>query len=305
MSNLQSPISTPQSPISTLQSPISNPQSPISDLQSPISNPQSPIPNLDFLYSIENSIATITLDRPEVLNALTLRIYAQLRDLMETLRYDEAVKVVVITGAGKGFCSGGDVHKIIGEVIGWDMRGHLEFCRMTGALVHNMRRLEKPIIAAINGTCAGAGAVIALASDLRVMAAGARMAFLFSKVGLTGADMGAAYLLPRVVGMARATELLLLGEPILAERAEAIGLVNKVVPAEGVLPAALEWARRLAAGPTLALGMTKRMLANEWSMDLDSALEAEAQAQALMMMGADHRIFYEAFKRKKEVGSRK
>jgi len=254
----------------------------------------------DFHYSVENSIATITLNRPEVLNALTLQIYAQLRDLMETLRYDDSVKVVILTGAGRGFCSGGDVNEIIAEVLTWDMKGHLEFTRMTGALVRNMRQLEKPIIAAINGTCAGAGAVIALACDLRVMAAGAKMTFLFSKVGLTGADMGAAYLLPRVVGMARATELLLLGESILAERAEAIGLVNKVVPLEQVLPAAQEWASRLAAGPTLALGMTKRMLTNEWSMDLTGALEAEAQAQALMMMGEDHRAFYEAFKEKVE-----
>src|SRR3990172_4971744 len=145
-----------------------------------------------FLYSLEDSIATITLNRPEVLNALTLRVYAQLRDLFHELQTDETVKVVVITGAGRGFCSGGDVHEIIGEVLKWDMKGHLEFTRMTGALVHNIRRLDKPVIAAINGTCAGAGAVIALACDLRVMAAGAKIAFLFSKVGLTGADMGAA-----------------------------------------------------------------------------------------------------------------
>ncbi len=258
------------------------------------------MPEYDFLYSVENSIATVTLNRPEVLNALTLEVYAQLRDLMESLRYDDSVRVVIVTGAGAGFCSGGDVNQIIGEALGWDMKGHLEFTRMTGALVGNMRLLEKPIIAAINGTCAGAGAVIALACDLRVMAAGAKMAFLFSKVGLTGADMGAAYLLPRVVGMGRATELLLLGDSVLAERAEEIGLVNQVVPSEQVLPTARGWAGRLAAGPVLALGMTKRMLTNEWSMDLVSALEAEAQAQALMMMGADHRAFYEALKEKRE-----
>jgi len=254
----------------------------------------------DFLYSVEDGIATITLNRPDVLNAITLEIYAQLRDLFEDLRYDESVKVVVITGAGRAFCSGGDVHKIIGVVLDRDMRRHLEFCRMTGHLVRNMRLLAKPIIAAVNGMAAGAGAVIALASDLRVVAEDTRFAFLFTRVGLTGADMGAAFLLPRVIGQGRAMELLLLGDDVDAPTAERYGLANRVVPREQVLPTAYELAHRLANGPTFSLGMTKLMVNNEWTMDMISALEAEAQAQALMMMGEDHRAFYEAFKEKRK-----
>jgi len=257
------------------------------------------MPDYDFLYSVERGVATITLNRPEVLNALTLEIYAQLRDLFEALRADESVKVVVVTGAGRAFCSGGDVHKIIGAVLERDMRGHLEFCRMTGQVVRNMRLLPKPIIAAVNGVAAGAGAVLALACDLRVMAEGAKFAFLFTRVGLTGADMGAAYLLPRAVGAARAMELLLLGDDLDAAAAERMGLVNRVVPAHRVLPTALEWASRLARGPSLALGMTKRLVNDEWNMDLIASLESEAQAQALMMMGDDHRAFYEAFTEKR------
>lgn len=258
----------------------------------------------DFRYEVADGVATITLDRPEVLNALTLGIYAQLRDLFEALRYDEAVRVVVITGAGKGFCSGGDVHAIIGAMLERGVKEHLEFCRMTGALVANMRLLDKPIIAAINGTAAGAGAVIALASDLRLMAEGARLAFLFTKVGLTGADMGAAYLLPRLIGQARAAELLLFGDPLDAAAAERWGLASRVLPAAELLPTAQAWARRLADGPTLAQGMTKRMLNNEWNMDLLSAIEAEAQAQALLMMADDHRAFYEAFRAKAQPSFR-
>jgi enoyl-CoA hydratase/carnithine racemase len=258
------------------------------------------MPDYNFLYSVEGAIATITLNRPEVLNALTLETYAQLRDLFETLRYDESVKVVVITGTGRGFCSGGDVHKIIGEVLDRDMRGHLEFCRMTGHLIRNMRLLDKPIIAAVNGLAAGAGAVIALASDLRIVAEDAKFAFLFTRVGLTGADMGAAFLLPRVIGQGRAMELLMLGDNVDALTAERYGLANRVVPNEQVLPLARELAGRLAAGPTLSLGLTKMMVNNEWNMDIVSALEAEAQAQALMMMGEDHRAFYEAFKEKRK-----
>ncbi|MBI3360333.1 MAG: enoyl-CoA hydratase family protein [Chloroflexi bacterium] len=253
----------------------------------------------NFLYNVENSIATITLNRPEVLNALTLETYAQLRDLFESLRYDEAVKVVVITGAGRAFCSGGDVHEIIGEVLDRDMRGHLDFCRMTGHLIRNMRLLDKPIVAAINGTAAGAGAVIALACDLRIMAEAAKFAFLFTRVGLTGADMGAAYLLPRVVGQGRAMELLMLGDDVDAAAAERIGLVNRVVPLEQLGATVGALAERLASGPSLAIGLTKLMVNNEWNMDLVSALESEAQAQALMMMGADHRAFYEAFREKR------
>ena len=252
----------------------------------------------DFLYSVNDGVATLTFNRPEVMNALTFEVYAQLRDLFETLRYDEAVRVVVLTGAGGNFCSGGDVHQIIGELLRRDMKGHLEFTRMTGAVVQNMRLLDKPIIAALNGMTAGAGAVLALASDLRIASEKARLAFLFTRVGLTGADMGAAYLLPRVVGMGRAFELLLLGDTIDASTAERYGLVNRVVPHGDLLPAAYEWARRLAQGPTLAISMTKHMLNRELNMDLVAAIEAEAQAQALILMGEDHRIFYEAFQGK-------
>src|SRR5579864_5603985 len=230
----------------------------------------------DFLYEVQDGIAHITLNRPQVLNALTLAIYAQLRDLMEQLRYDAAVKVVVLTGEGKGFCSGGDVEEIIGQYLARDMRDHLEFTRMTGALVQAMRLLDKPIIAAVNGMAAGAGALLALASDIRIASEKARFAFLFTRVGLTGADMGAAYLLPRLIGQGRALELLLYGDTIDALTAEKYGLVNRVVPPDSLLTTAHEWAKRLAEGPTLSIGLTKRMVNNEWHMDLVSALESEA-----------------------------
>src|SRR5579859_6835346 len=251
--------------------------------------------SFDFLYEVSDGVATLTFNRPEVMNALTFEVYAQLRDLFEDLRNDGAVRAIVLTGAGDNFCSGGDVYEIIGELLKRDMKGHLEFTRMTGAVVQNMRLLDKPIIAALNGMTAGAGAVIALASDLRIASEKARFAFLFSKVGLTGADMGAGYLLPRVIGLGRAFELLLLGDTIDAATAERYGLVNRVVSHDDLLQAANEWAKRLAQGPTLAISMTKHMLNHELSMDLASAIEAEAQAQALMLMGDDHRKFYEAF----------
>ncbi|HEX9067950.1 MAG TPA: enoyl-CoA hydratase family protein [Ktedonobacterales bacterium] len=252
----------------------------------------------DFDYAVSEGIATITFNRPEVMNALTFEVYAQLRDLFETLRYDDAVRVVILTGEGKAFCTGGDVQEIIGELLTRDMRGRLDFARMTGAVVQHMRLLDKPIIAALNGMTAGAGAVLALASDLRVASDQARLAFLFSRVGLTGADMGAGYLLPRIVGLGRAYELLLLGDTIDAATAERFGLVNRVVPHAELIPFVADWAKRLAAGPTLALSMTKRMVNNELGMDLVSGIEAEAQAQALMLMGDDHKAFYEAFTQK-------
>jgi enoyl-CoA hydratase/carnithine racemase len=254
----------------------------------------------DFLYEVSEGVATLTFNRPEVMNALTFDVYAQLRDLFERLRYDEAVRAIVLTGAGDNFCSGGDVHEIIGELLKRDMKGHLDFTRMTGAVVQNMRLLDKPIIAALNGMTAGAGAVLALASDLRIASEKARFAFLFTRVGLTGADMGAGYLLPRVVGMGRAFELLLLGDTIDAPTAERYGLVNRVVPHAELLSTAHALARRLAQGPTLAISMTKQMLNRELNMDLVSAIEAEAQAQALLLMGEDHRRFYEAFKAKEK-----
>lgn len=254
----------------------------------------------DFLYEVSDGIATLTFNRPEVMNALTFEVYAQLRDLFEDLRNDDAVRAIVLTGAGDNFCSGGDVYEIIGELLKRDMKGHLEFTRMTGAVVQNMRLLDKPIIAALNGMTAGAGAVIALAADLRIASQKARFAFLFTRVGLTGADMGAAYLLPRVVGLGRASELLMLGDTIDADTAERYGLVNRVVPPEDMLSAANAWAKRLAQGPAFAISMTKHMINHELGMDLISAIEAEAQAQALMLMGDDHRLFYEAFKAKEK-----
>lgn len=254
----------------------------------------------DFLYEVGNGVATLTFNRPEVMNALTFEVYAQLRDLFEALRYDEAVRAIVLTGVGDNFCSGGDVYEIIGELLKRDMKGHLEFTRMTGTVVQNMRLLDKPIIAALNGMTAGAGAVIALASDLRIASEKARFAFLFTKVGLTGADMGAGYLLPRVVGLGRASELLLLGDTIDAATAERYGLVNRVVPHTDLLATANAWAERLARGPSFAISMTKHMINHELSMDLVSALEAEAQAQALMLMGDDHRLFFNAFKAKEK-----
>ena len=254
----------------------------------------------DFLYDVQDHIATITLNRPDVLNAITLEIYAQLRDLFETLRYDDDVRAVLITGNGRAFCAGGDVHKIIGALLDRDMHAHLEFCRMTGHLIRNMRLLPKPIICAVNGMAAGAGAVIALASDFRIVADSAKFAFLFTRVGLTGADMGAGFLLPRVVGQGRAMEMLMLGDDVDAATAERYGLATRVVPPDALLPTARELAARLANGPAYALGVTKLMVNNEWTMEINSALEAEAQAQALMMMGEDHRAFYQAFVEKQK-----
>ena len=256
--------------------------------------------SFDFLYEVSDGVATLTFNRPEVMNALTFEVYAQLRDLFEILRYDDAVRAIVLTGTGDNFCSGGDVYAIIGELLKRDMKAHLEFTRMTGAVVQNMRLLDKPIIAALNGMTAGAGAVIALAADLRIASEKARFAFLFTKVGLTGADMGAGYLLPKIVGLGRATELLMLGDTIDTVTAERFGLVNRIVSHDDLLPSAKAWAKRLAEGPTFAISMTKHMINHELSMDLVSAIEAEAQAQALMLMGDDHRRFFEAFKAKEK-----
>lgn len=252
----------------------------------------------DLRFEVEDGVATVTFARPHVLNALTFEVYARFRDLLIELRRDDAVRVVILTGEGRGFCSGGDVHEIIGVLLQQGVREHLAFTRMTGEVVENMRALDKPIIAAVNGIAAGAGAVIALAADLRIASSQAQFAFLFTRVGLAGADMGAAYLLPRVVGLGRAMELLLFGDPIDAETAERYGLVNRVVPHDQLLPVAREWARRLAEGPTLAIGMTKRLVTEELDMGLCGALVAESYGQALLLMSEDHRAFYEARKRK-------
>jgi enoyl-CoA hydratase/carnithine racemase len=252
-----------------------------------------------FDWRVEEGIGTVTFARPATLNSLTFEVYAELEALAWRCQTDESVRVLVLAGTGQGFCSGGDVREIIGELFRRDVRGMLEFTRMTGAVVRNLRLLEKPVVAAVNGIAAGAGAVLALAADFRVVADTARFAFLFAKVGLAGADMGAALLLPRVVGFGRATELLLLGDTIDAAAAERYGLATRVVPRDRLDGEARALARRLADGPGQALGMTKRMLNNEWGMDLVSAIEAEAQAQALLLMAEDHKEFYRAFTEKR------
>ncbi len=247
----------------------------------------------------DDGVAVITLDRPDSLNSLTFEIYGQLERLFLDLATDGAVKAVVLTGAGKGFCGGGNVDEIIGVLLEKDVAETLRFTRMTGAVVRNMQRLYKPIVAAVNGMAAGAGSVLALASDIRVLSEQARFAFLFTKVGLTGADMGAAYLLPKMVGRGRAAEMLLLGDNIDAQECLRVGLANRVVPHDKLMDEALGVARKLAEGPGLALSMTKQMLVNESNMDLDSAIEQEAQAQALLLRARDHREFYEAWKAKR------
>ena len=249
-----------------------------------------------FRYAEDAGIGTITLDRPDRLNALTFDVYAELRDFLPALGARDEVRVIIITGAGRGFCSGGDVEDIIGRLVEQDLAQLLAFTRMTGALIANIRAVPKPVIAAINGVAAGAGAVVALASDFRLITPGASLAFLFTKVGLSGADMGAAYLLPRVVGLARATELLMLGDRISAEEALRIGLVNKVVQGETLLQEAHALAARLAAGPAFGLAMTKTLLNQELDIDLASAIEAEAQGQAICMQMPSFRAAYEAFK---------
>jgi enoyl-CoA hydratase/carnithine racemase len=254
-----------------------------------------------FLYEVSDGVATITLNRPDRLNALTFEVYRELTDTFAALRNDPNVRVVIITGAGRAFCSGGDVHDIIGELFSRNIEGLLEFTRMTCELVKNIRSLPKPVIASLNGTTAGAGACIALASDIRIASEEARIAFLFVKVGLSGADMGAAYLLPRVVGLTKATELLYTGDFISATEAERIGLYNRVVPATELSETTREFASRLAAGPGFALAKTKEMLNRELDMDLETALECEAQAQAICMQHPDYREAYEAFVAKRKA----
>ncbi len=253
-----------------------------------------------FLYETSAAgVATITLNRPDRLNALTFEVYRELTDTFAALKTETDVRVVVITGAGRAFSSGGDVHDIIGELFKCDMEGLLEFTRMTCELVANIRALRKPVIASLNGTTAGAGACIALASDIRIASEEAKIAFLFVKVGLSGADMGAAYLLPRVVGLSKATELLYTGDFISATEAERIGLYNRVVPGDQLAVVTRELAERLARGPAFALAKTKELLDREAHMNLETALECEAQAQAICMQHPDYREAYEAFVNKR------
>jgi enoyl-CoA hydratase/carnithine racemase len=253
-----------------------------------------------FLYEVREGVAWVTLNRPERLNALTFEVYRELTGAFAALQAEEEVRVVVVRGAGRAFCSGGDVRDIIGELQGRDAQGLLEFTRLTCELVRNIRNLRKPVVASLNGTTAGAGACIALASDLRVASAEARIAFLFVKVGLSGADMGAAHLLPRLVGLAKATELLYTGDFISAEEALACGLYNRVVAPDALEAETRALAERLARGPSFALGVTKEMLNRELDVSLDTALEWEAQAQALCMQHPDYGEAYRAFVEKRE-----
>jgi enoyl-CoA hydratase/carnithine racemase len=255
-----------------------------------------------FDYELSPSgVATITLSRPDTLNSLTFEVYEELRDTFAELDAHDDVRAVLITGKGRAFCSGGDVSSIIGELFARDMKGLVAFTRVTGALIRNIRACRRPVVAAVNGTAVGAGAVIALACDFRVASESAKFGFIFPRVGLCGADMGAAYLLPRVVGLGRASELLFLGDVIGAERAREIGLVSDVVPAAECVDRARALCERLASGPAFAHAMTKQMLESEHTMTLDQAIEAEAQAQAICMQHPDFRTAYDAWSKKEPI----
>jgi enoyl-CoA hydratase/carnithine racemase len=247
-----------------------------------------------FDLEVSQGIAQITLNRPERLNALTFEVYGELAQTFRSLNTVAEARTIVITGKGRGFCSGGDVEGIIAELFAKDISGLLDFTRATGALIQAICETRKPVIAAINGVAVGAGAVIAAACDMRIFADKARIGYIFPRVGLSGADMGASFLLPRIVGRGRAAELLFFGDIIGADEAYRIGLANRVVPVDEVLTTARSWAERLAAGPAFAHQMTKRMLESEHGMLLSDAIEAEAQAQALCMAHPDFREAFDA-----------
>ncbi|MBX6741092.1 MAG: enoyl-CoA hydratase family protein [Acetobacteraceae bacterium] len=244
---------------------------------------------------VDGSVATITLNRPERKNPLTFESYAELAALFRAAAQDEQVKVFVVTGAGGNFCSGGDVHEIIGPLLDRDTKGLMQFTSLTGELVKAMRACPQPIVAAVDGVAAGAGAIIAMASDLRIGTPRAKVAFLFNRVGLAGCDMGACAILPRIIGQGRASELLYLGRVMSAEEGLAWGFFNRLVAPEGLAEEAAALAREIAAGPNFAHAMTKRMLQMEWAMSVEQAIEAEAVAQALCMTTADFRRAYDAF----------
>jgi enoyl-CoA hydratase/carnithine racemase len=248
-----------------------------------------------FLFEVSDGVATLTLNRPERKNPLTFDSYAELRDLFRSLAYADDVKVVVLHGAGENFCSGGDVHEIIGPLTKLDMPGLLAFTRMTGDVVKGMRACPQPVIAAIDGVCAGAGAILAMASDMRLGTARSKTAFLFARVGLAGCDMGACAILPRIIGQGRASELLYTGRSLGGEEAERWGFLNRLVAPEALLEEAQVLALELANGPSFAHGMTKKLLQQEWNMGIDEAIEAEAQAQAICMMTNDFHRAYHAF----------
>jgi len=251
-----------------------------------------------FRWSFVAGVATITLDRPDLKNPLTFDSYAELRDLFRTLVYTPAVKVVVLTGAGGNFCSGGDVHEIIGPLTKMAMPELLVFTRMTGDLVKAMRACPQPIISAIDGVCVGAGAILAMASDLRYATPRAKTAFLFTRVGLSGCDMGACAILPRLIGQGRASELLFSGRVMTADEGDRWGFFNRIVD-DDVLAEAQSMAASLATGPTFAHGMTKNQLNIEWAVSIDVAIEMEAQAQAICMTTQDFTRAYEAFAQKR------
>lgn len=253
-----------------------------------------------FGWSFDAGVATVTLNRPERKNPLTFESYAELRDTFRELVYTPAVKAVVVTGAGGNFSSGGDVHEIIGPLTEMDMPRLLDFTRMTGDLVKAMRGCPQPIVAAIDGVCVGAGAIMAMASDLRLATPETKTAFLFTRVGLAGCDMGACAILPRIIGQGRASELLFTGRSMSAEEGLAWGFHNRLVPAEQVLAEAQALARSLAAGPTFAHGITKTQLNIEWNVSLETAIEMEAQAQAICMATQDFRRAFEAFAAKRK-----
>src|SRR5574343_500475 len=253
-----------------------------------------------FLFEVSDRVATLTLNRPERKNPLTFESYAELRDLFRQLAYADDIKAIVITGAGENFCSGGDVHDIIGPLTQLDMPGLLASTRMTGDLVKAMRACPQPVIAAVDGVCAGAGAILSLAADLRYGTARSKTAFLFTRVGLAGCDMGACALLPRVIGQGRAAELLYTGRSMSGAEAERWGYFNSLHEPQDLLAAAQAMAQSLADGPTFAHGMTKKMLQQEWNMGVDEAIEAEAQAQAICMMTNDFHRAYHAFVAKQQ-----
>ncbi|MBV9749264.1 MAG: enoyl-CoA hydratase family protein [Acetobacteraceae bacterium] len=253
-----------------------------------------------FLLQVEGKVATVTLNRPERKNPLTFESYAELRDLFRALVQDREVKAVVLAGAGGNFCSGGDVFEIIEPLTKRDMPGLLEFTRMTGDLVRAMRACPQPIVAAIDGVCAGAGAILAMASDLRIGTERARVAFLFNRVGLAGCDMGACAILPRLIGQGRASELLFTGRAMTGAEGAAWGFFNRLAAPEQVLAEAAALAGEMAAGPSFANGITKAMLHQEWAMSVDQAIEAEAQAQAICMATGDFRRAFEAFAAKRK-----
>ena len=248
-----------------------------------------------FLWDVDAGVGTVTLNRPERKNPLTFASYAELRDLFHQLRHATDVHCVLVQGAGGNFCSGGDVHEIIGPLLQLNEPELLMFTRMTGELVRNMRHCPQPIIAAVDGVCAGAGAIVAMASDMRIGTARCKTAFLFNRVGLAGCDMGACALLPRIVGQGRASEWLYTGRALAGEEAERWGFYNRLCAPEALAADALALARDIASGPTFANGITKTMLHQEWNMGIDQAIEAEAQAQALCMLTEDFGRAYRAF----------